>query len=81
MQLVTFCLITMTRRRKTLRVALAAAKRKQRSLISFLLSRSPKLKTTMMMARALIRLSAFFAVVATVDATLEKGIIEVEEVG
>lgn len=60
-------------------MALAAAK--QRSLISFLLSRSPKLKTTMMMARALIRLSAFFAVVATVDATLEKGIIEVEEVG
>ena len=36
---------------------------------------------TTMMARALIRLSAFFAVVATVDATLEKGIIEVEEVG
>ena len=36
---------------------------------------------TMMMARALIRLSAFFAVVATVDAAPEKGIIEVEEVG
>jgi hypothetical protein len=35
----------------------------------------------MMTRRFLIRLSAFFAVAATVDAALEKGIVEVEEVG
>jgi len=34
------------------------------------------------MIRAMLRLSAFFAAaVATASATLEKGIIEVEEVG
>ncbi len=33
------------------------------------------------MIRAVLRLSAFFAAVATVSATLEKGIVEVEEVG
>ena len=37
--------------------------------------------TQTMMARTLVRLSAFFAVAATVSATLEKGIVEVEEVG
>mmetsp|Transcript_7705 Transcript_7705/g.12799 ORF Transcript_7705/g.12799 Transcript_7705/m.12799 type:complete len:260 (-) Transcript_7705:155-934(-) len=33
------------------------------------------------MTRAMLRLSAFIAAVATVSATLEKGIVEVEEVG